>query len=99
MNKIIPFHKIKNKLWACIFYIQNQRHIANIYDSYQKAQQDCQWRTKEVQAYKHLLIKSNQPVPHYMITPIHRSELPKNWKPLPALGFLLTTRYPSKRFI
>lgn len=92
MNKIVPFHKIKNKLWACIFYIRNQRYIANIYDTYHKAHQDYQWREKEVQAYKHLLIRNKQPIPHYMIIAISRSELPKNWHPLPALGFLLTSK-------
>ncbi|MDI2091032.1 hypothetical protein [Commensalibacter oyaizuii] len=93
MTKIIPFQKNKNKLWATAFLIKGKRCVANIYTSKCKAIEDCLWRQKEVNAYKHLLISNNQPVPHYYIITLHRSELPKNWKPLPALGFLLTTKY------
>lgn len=94
MNKIIPFQKTisKNKLWATAFVHKGKQQITNIYSSHQQAMEDCLWREKEVQAYKQLLINSQQPIPRYYITTLHRSELPKNWKPLPALGFLLKTK-------
>ncbi len=92
MNKIIPFQKIKKKIWANVFYLGNKRYIANIYHSYEKAHQDCEWRKKEIIAYKHLLIKNKQPVPHYLTIAIHHSEIPKNWQPLPVFGFLLTSK-------
>lgn len=94
MSKIIQFPKSinKNKLWASVFYIKGKRYITNIYNSHQQAVEDCLWRDKEVQAYKHLFTGNKQPIPEYYLTTIHRSELPKNWKPLPALGFLLKTK-------
>ncbi|EUK17749.1 hypothetical protein [Commensalibacter papalotli (ex Servin-Garciduenas et al. 2014)] len=94
MSKIIPFAKTisKNKLWATAFYLKGKRYVTNIYSSHQQAIEDCIWRQKEVQAYKQLLISAQQPIPEYYVTTVHQSELPKNWKPLPALGFLLKTK-------
>lgn len=95
MSKIIPLKKTisTNKLWATAFYLKGKRYITNIYSTHQQAVEDCLWREKEVQAYKQLLISNQQPIPEYYITTVHRSELPKNWKPSPALGFLLQTKF------
>ena len=43
---------------------------------------------REVRAYVHLFRGTGQAVPRYGVTPVRRSDLPKRWKPLPALGFL-----------
>lgn len=73
MHEVVSFKKIKNKIWANIFYIGNKRYIANIYHSYEKAYQDCEWRKQEITAYRHLLINHEQPVPQYLTIPIHQS--------------------------
>lgn len=39
-------------------------------------------------AYADWLVRAKQPVPHYSVAPIRRSDLPRKWVPLPALGFL-----------
>ena len=41
-----------------------------------------------MQAYGHLLAGTSHAVPRYVVTPIRRSDLPRRWTPLPALGFL-----------
>lgn len=99
MHEVVSFKKIKNKIWANIFYIGNKRYIANIYHSYEKAYQDCEWRKQEITAYRHLLINHEQPVPQYLTIPIHQSEIPKNWQPLPVFGFLLSPKKLSKKTI
>ncbi len=45
-------------------------------------------RDQQVKAYADWLVRAKQPVPHYSVTPIRRSDLPRKWTPLPALGFL-----------
>jgi hypothetical protein len=41
-----------------------------------------------VRAYAGFLVGTAQPMPRYSVTPIRRADLPKAWRPLPALGFL-----------
>jgi hypothetical protein len=49
---------------------------------------DQAWREQQVKAYASFLRNSLQPTPSYSVKPIKRSDLPKTWRPLPALGFL-----------
>ena len=95
MHAVVSFKKIKNKIWANIFYIGNKRYITNIYHSYEKAYQDCEWRKQEITAYRHLLINHEQPVPQYLTIPIHQSEIPKNWQPYACIRFFA---FPKKTF-
>lgn len=91
MSKVIPFpnqQKSKNKIWAVAFFANGKRHIASIYYTWKQAATDCAWRQKEVRAYQQFLEKNNQVIPQYSIITIHASELPKKWRPIPALGFL-----------
>ena len=53
-----------------------------------RADDDRAWRDQQVKAYADWLVRAKQPVPHYSVTPIRRSDLPRKWTPLPALGFL-----------
>jgi|GEM_PF-627252 len=75
-------------LWAVIATAGRQSRVANIYRNRQDALQDRDWRAQQVSAYEDFLRRSKQPVPQYSVAPIRRTDLPKKWSPLPALGFL-----------
>ncbi len=75
-------------LWAVIAWVGKERRIAEVYPSRARALADCDWREREVKAYIHLLRRNGQPVPQYGVAPVRRSDLPRRWRPLPALGFL-----------
>lgn len=77
-----------DSLWAVIAWMGTQRRIAEVFPSRTRALADCNWREQEVKAYVHLLRGNGQPVPRYGVAPVRRSDLPRRWKPLPALGFL-----------
>lgn len=77
-----------DKLWAVVVAIGRKRRIANIYPSRAAADADCHWREQQVRAYANFLLSSNMPLPNYSVSPIRRAELPRGWRPLPALGFL-----------
>jgi len=62
--------------------------VAEIFYSREAALADRDWRTRQVQDYAHFLKQSRQPAPRYSIAPIRRADLPRAWRPLPALGFL-----------
>jgi hypothetical protein len=62
--------------------------VAEIFSNRLAALADKAWREQQVQAYAHFLRSSRQPAPSYHIRPIKRAELPRAWRPLPALGFL-----------
>ncbi len=74
--------------WAVIAWLGQQRRVAEVFPSRDKALADLQWRERQVQAYGHLLAGTSHAVPRYVVTPIRRSDLPRRWTPLPALGFL-----------
>jgi hypothetical protein len=82
----MPRGRGEESLWAVIAWFGTRRQIAEVFSSRARALADCTWREQEVRAYVHLL--SDQPVPRYGVAPVRRSDLPKKWKPLPALGFL-----------
>ena len=77
-----------DSLWGVIVWLGTQRRVAEVFSSRVRALADCEWRERQVRAYIHLIRDTGQPVPQYGVAPIRRSDLPRRWKPLPALGFL-----------
>jgi hypothetical protein len=78
----------EDALWAVVAWLGPQRRVAEVFTSRARALADRDWREREVRAYVSLLLGTRQPVPRYIVTPIRRSDLPRRWTPLPALGFL-----------
>jgi hypothetical protein len=75
-------------LWAVMARMGRASRIAEIYPSRAAALEDRSWREQQVSAYSGFLRGSRQPVPQYSVAPIRRADVPKSWRPLPALGFL-----------
>lgn len=78
----------EDRLWAVMATIGRESRIAEVFRSREDALKDRDWRAREVSAYAEFLRRCRQPVPHYSVAPIRRSDLPRRWRPLPALGFL-----------
>ncbi len=78
----------EDSLWAVIATVGRVIRIADIYPSRPAALADQAWREAQVRAYAGFLERSEQPCPRYAVRPIRRTDLPRRWKPLPALGFL-----------
>lgn len=62
--------------------------IAEIFPSRPAALADQAWREAQVRAYASFLENAAEPTPIYSVKSIRRADLPRRWKPLPALGFL-----------
>ncbi|HEY8609772.1 MAG TPA: hypothetical protein VIL69_00610 [Roseomonas sp.] len=77
-----------DRLWAVVAAIGRKTRIAEIYSSRAAADADRSWREQQVRAYAGFLRSSSMPVPNYSVSPIRRADLPRSWRPLPALGFL-----------
>jgi hypothetical protein len=77
-----------DKLWAVVAAVGRRTRIAEIYPSRTAADADRVWREQQVSAYAGFLRSASMPVPNYIVTAINRADLPRNWRPLPALGFL-----------
>jgi hypothetical protein len=75
-------------LWAVVAAVGKTSRIAEIFPSRAAALADRAWREQQVRAYAGFLMSCRKPQPHYSVTPIRRSDLPRSWRPLPALGFL-----------
>jgi hypothetical protein len=75
-------------LWAVVASMGRTTRVAEIFSNHVAALADKAWREQQVRAYANFLRTSRQPVPSYHIRPIKRAELPRSWRPLPALGFL-----------
>ena len=75
-------------LWAVVANMGRTTRVAEIFPNRLAAQADKAWREQQVRAYAAFLRTARQPVPNYTIRPIKRAELPRSWRPLPALGFL-----------
>ena len=75
-------------LWAVIASMGRTTRVAEIFSNRVAALADKDWREQQVRAYSSFLRTSKQPAPSYSIRPIKRAELPRAWRPLPALGFL-----------
>jgi hypothetical protein len=78
----------ESSLWAVVAIIGRVIRIADIYSSRTAALADQAWREAQVRAYAGFLESAAQPYPRYAVKPIRRTDLPRRWKPLPALGFL-----------
>jgi hypothetical protein len=75
-------------LWAVVASIGRTSRVAEVFSSRLAALADQAWREQEVKAYANFLRSSKQPTPSYTVRPIRRADLPRSWRPLPALGFL-----------
>nr|WP_218061613.1 hypothetical protein [Ameyamaea chiangmaiensis] len=75
-------------LWAVIASLGKTDRIAELFSSREAALADRDWRMQQVREYAHFLRQSRQPAPHYSIAPVRRADVPRSWRPLPALGFL-----------
>ena len=85
----VPTNALRaDSVWAVVAVAGRTRRIAEIFASRDAALADRAWREQQVRAYAHLLRTARQPAPLYSVAPIRRSELPRSWTPLPALGFL-----------
>ncbi|AHJ69186.1 Hypothetical protein GbCGDNIH2_5092 [Granulibacter bethesdensis] len=81
-------HRRDDTLWAVIASVGRRRRIAEIFPSRDAALQDRDWRIQQVRSYTGFLRSCRQPLPSYTVAPIRRADLPKAWRPVPALGFL-----------
>ena len=75
-------------LWAVVASMGRTTRVAEIFSNRLAALADQAWREQQVKAYAHFLRSSRQPPPRYTVRPIRRTDLPRSWRPLPALGFL-----------
>lgn len=75
-------------LWAVVASFGRTTRVAEIFSSRLAALADQAWREQQVSAYAGFLRNSRQPPPRYSVAPIRRADLPRAWRPLPALGFL-----------
>ncbi len=75
-------------LWAVMASLGRQHRIAEVFRNRDAAQNDMAWRAEQVRSYADFLRRQGQPVPNYSVAAIRRADLPRQWRPLPALGFL-----------
>jgi hypothetical protein len=75
-------------LWAVVASIGRTTRVAEIFSSRMAALADQAWREQQVRAYANFLRSAKQPPPTYTVRPIRRADLPRGWRPVPALGFL-----------
>jgi hypothetical protein len=78
----------EDTLWAVVASVGRTTRVAEIFSSRLAALADQAWREQQVRAYAHFLRTARQPAPIYSVKPIRRADLPRSWRPLPALGFL-----------
>jgi hypothetical protein len=78
----------EDTLWAVVATVGRTHRVAEVFANRMAALADRSWREQQVRAYETFLRNSRQPVPYYSVAPIRRSDLPRKWRPLPALGFL-----------
>lgn len=91
MSQIVSLHAARggdDTLWAVVASIGRKHRVAEIFPSRHAALADRAWREQQVSEYSGFLKTCSQPAPSYSVTPVRRTDLPKGWKPLPALGFL-----------
>jgi hypothetical protein len=89
MSEVIAFGRARDDtLWAVMMNFGKISRIAEIYPTRMAALADRAWRMQQVRAYASLLATYRKSMPHYSVMPMRRAELPRQWRPLPALGFL-----------
>lgn len=74
--------------WAVVASLGRETRVASIYPNRERALEDQSWREQQVRTYLGFLSSSRQPIPRYKVMPMRRADLPRSWRPLPALGFL-----------
>jgi hypothetical protein len=62
--------------------------VAKIHSNRMAALDDRAWRERQVSAYRGLFDGVRQPTPRHSVAPMKRADLPRDGRPLPALGFL-----------
>ena len=89
MSQIVPLSPPRDDtLWAVVASLGRTSRVAEVFSNRLAALADKDWREQQVKAYANFLRMSRQPPPTYSVAPIRRSDLPRAWRPLPALGFL-----------
>ncbi len=89
MSEVVSFPRLaEDTLWAVVASVGRTTRVAEIFPSRLAALADRNWREQQVKAYTAFLRTTRQPPPRYSVAPIRRADLPRAWKPLPALGFL-----------
>jgi len=89
MADIVPLRSARDdNWWAVMARVGRTNRVASIYSSRAAALEDREWRDAQVKAHANFLRTSKQPPPQYSVAPMRWTDLPKGWKPLPALGFL-----------
>jgi hypothetical protein len=81
-------HYRDDTLWAVVASVGRTSRVAEVFSNRLAALADLAWREQQVKAYANFLRSSRQPTPSYTVRSIRRSDLPRSWCPLPALGFL-----------
>ncbi len=75
-------------IWAVVASVGRTSRVAEIFSNRLAALADQAWREQQVKAYASFLRNSREPPPKYTVKLIRRADLPRPWRPLPALGFL-----------
>jgi hypothetical protein len=89
MDGVVSLSSVReDRFWAVVASVGRMRRVAEIFPSRDAALADRAWREQQVRAYEAFLRSSRQPPPNYSVEPMRRADLPKTWRPLPALGFL-----------
>ncbi len=89
MSEVVSLPRsAEDTLWAVMASIGRTTRVAEIYPNRMAALADRAWREQQVHAYAAFLQSCKQAMPRYSVAPIRRSDLPRSWRPLPALGFL-----------
>lgn len=89
MSEVIAFARVRDDTqWAVLASVGRTSRVAEIYPTRAAALCDRAWREQQVRAYAHFLKSLRQGLPRYSVVPMRRADLPRQWKPLPALGFL-----------
>lgn len=91
MSEVVDFPRQPTRddtMWAVVASMGRTTRVAEIFPTRMAALADRAWREQQVKAYTAFLRTTRQPPPRYSVAPIRRADLPRSWKPLPALGFL-----------
>ncbi len=89
MSEVVPIASLRDDtLWAVVARIGRTSKVAEIFPNRVAALADRDWRESQVSAYAGWMRNAKQPVPQYSVAPVRRADLPRGWRPLPALGFL-----------
>jgi hypothetical protein len=89
MSEVIALSRARDDtMWAVMANIGKTSRVAEIYPTRRAALADRAWREQQVQSYANLLESCRQSMPRYSVVPMRRVDLPRKWRPLPALGFL-----------